>query len=102
METSFLLPLRGRKELMRQYLLPVPMHKLTAPPFLMEYLKGGNLTACVSLITMLGQTSIVTITLSSMNEEDKKVIEPRMESSQKLDQVIFTKPTDLIVPSYFI
>ena len=61
---------------MGQYLLPIPMHKLTAPPFLMEYLKGGNLTTFVSLITMLGQTSIVTIILSSMNAEDKKVTEP--------------------------
>lgn len=60
---------------MEQYLLPITMRRLTAPLFLMEYLKGGNLTTFVSL-TMLSHTSIVTIALSSMNEEDEKVIEP--------------------------
>lgn len=60
---------------MEQYLLPITMRRLTALLFLMEYLKGGNLTTFVSL-TMLSQTSIVTIALSSMNEEDEKVIEP--------------------------
>lgn len=68
-------PFKRKEELMEQYLLPITMRRLTALLFLMEYLKGGNLTTFVSL-TMLSQTSIVTIALSSMNEEDEKVIEP--------------------------
>lgn len=76
MENSFFSPFNRKEEQMEQYLLPIPMHRLTVLLSLMEFLKGGNLTTFVSLITMLCQTSIFTLTLSSMNGEEGKVTEP--------------------------